>query len=267
VNVNIPYCGAKNTKQVLDLYRPRQSASRTVPLVVYVHGGGWRQGDKKNAVLANYGSGILRSGFAIASVNYRLAPKAIYPSQPSDVSCALTYLRLHSSKYSLDTRRITLMGDSAGGQLVALQALKLQRPKTIASVVDLYGVNDLVAQIESSSKMSRNSRTFLGTADRTVAVAASPLTYANEFDAPPFLLIHGVNDHVVPITESRTFATALRLAGNKVTLTEVKHAGHAFGTASGGKPSVSELSQQIDSFIVSSYNSTSKTQQNLSQTN
>jgi acetyl esterase/lipase len=249
VTRNIPYCGGADPRQVLDLYVPRQETTKPWPLVVYIHGGGWRSGNKHNAVLANYGSGIVQQGFALASINYRFAPKATYPAQSSDLSCALTYLRSQARQDNINAGRIVLMGDSAGGQLAALDALKLENRQTIAGVVDLYGVNDLVAQLQRP-KTDQNALAYLGSRDLALAKEASPVSYASG-QAPPFLIIHGINDGIVNIQQSRDLAVALRAAGARVELIEVRHAGHAFGTASGGRPSIAELSSRIDQFITS----------------
>jgi acetyl esterase/lipase len=250
VTKNISYCDGSDPRQVLDLYAPKKQETKPWPLVVYIHGGGWRSGDKRNAVLANYGSGIVQHGFALASINYRLAPKDTYPSQSNDLSCALQYLRLHAKENHIDAKRVVLMGDSAGGQLAALDALKFESSQTIAGVIVLYGVTDLEGQLQRSPNPDRNAAAFLGSRSLALAKVASPVSYVGP-NAPPFLIIHGVNDATVKIEQSRKLAAALWSAGNRAEFIEVHHAGHAFGSASGGTPNMTELNNRIDQFIVS----------------
>jgi acetyl esterase/lipase len=139
------------------------------------------------------------------------------------------------------------MGDSAGGQLAALDALKLESNQTIAGVIDLYGVSDLVSQLQRTPRADKNAAAYLGSRDAALAQSASPVSYVSP-NAPPFLIIHGVNDATVKIDQSRKLANALWTAGDRAELIEVRHAGHAFGSASGGSPGMGELNDRIGHF-------------------
>ena len=120
VDSDIPYCAGQD-KQKFDLYTPINSLLNThttpYPLVIYIHGGGWHKGDKRNSLLDYYGSSLTAAGFAVASVNYRLAPKYHYPTQNNDVACAIDTIAKLASSYDIDTNNVILFGDSAGGLL------------------------------------------------------------------------------------------------------------------------------------------------------
>jgi acetyl esterase/lipase len=247
---NIPYCNSSDPNQVLDIYEPKTESPSIRPLVVYVHGGGWRHGDKSNSVLANYGPVILEHGNVLASLNYRLSTKVKAPSQSQDITCALTYLRARSGSLKINPHRIILMGDSAGGQLVSLEALKYESHATIAGVVDLYGVTNIAIQIKAGHLAGRNAVLYLGSTDAAVIAGSNPVNFVTP-DAPPFLLIHGRSDSIVSINQSRQLATSLRSVGVAADLIEVQHAGHAFGTASGGSPSMTELRRRVADFVTS----------------
>ena len=98
----------------LDLYRPEKAA--TPPLIVYVHGGAWRAGSREQMPLG----ALVRAGFAVASVDYRLSPEAPFPANVHDIKAAIRFLRGHASDWKLDARRIAIIGSSAGGHLAAL---------------------------------------------------------------------------------------------------------------------------------------------------
>ena len=91
-----------------------------MPLVVFIHGGGWEHGDKAGDSLNPNNLQLLWDGYAMASVNYRLAPGAIWPAQIEDCKAAIRWLRVHADQYGYDASRIAVMGESAGGQLVAM---------------------------------------------------------------------------------------------------------------------------------------------------
>jgi acetyl esterase/lipase len=115
---DVTYCNS----QKLDLYIPRDAGMHPLPLAIYVHGGGMTSGDKSDlspVILDTLAAG----GFAVASVDYRLAPQFRYPAQIEDVDCAIRYLRTKAVLYGLNGQEIFAFGTSVGGQLVALAAL------------------------------------------------------------------------------------------------------------------------------------------------
>ena len=112
---NVPYVDGGGPEQQLDLYMPTEQ--KNMPLVVFIHGGGWEHGDKAGDSLNPNNLQLLWDGYAMASVNYRLAPAAIWPAQIQDCKAAIRWLRAHAHEYGYDANRIAVMGESAGGQL------------------------------------------------------------------------------------------------------------------------------------------------------
>ncbi len=227
---NIAYCQTSSKQQTLDYYQPKDSGAQPAPLVVYIHGGGWRWGSKQNAMINNYGDVFARRHIAVASLNYRLNPPHPYPDQNDDIACALTYLTAHASDLHFDANKVILMGESAGGELAAFAALHIPykdynyaRP---AGVIDFYGVADFT-KVLNSSRPDLNARRYLGPHYAQNATIASPLTYVTN-QAPPFLLFHGTSDTVVPSDQSQLLHD--RLVAHQVGARYIKvpNTAHAF---------------------------------------
>jgi acetyl esterase/lipase len=222
-------------RQRYDLFLPPDHKSGPRPLVAYIHGGSWRMRNK-SAIRMWY---LLEHGYALASIGYRLSQHAVFPAQRDDVNAALADIAARASSFPVRSQRIALCGLSAGGHLAALAGLGAGRPAAalpkIAGVIDFYGVSDILALAEPSdfprdfgapdSSISR----LLGATmhDRPdLASEASPVRYVSP-EAPPFLLIHGDVDPVVPISQSRLLAERLQQAGATAQLLTVPGAGHA----------------------------------------
>jgi acetyl esterase/lipase len=148
---NVPYVDGGGPQQQLDLYMPTEK--KNMPLVVFVHGGGWEHGDKAGDSLNPNNLQLLWDGYAMASVNYRLAPAAIWPAQIQDCKAAIRWLKAHAHEYGYDANRIAVMGESAGGQLVAMLGTtsgskifdvgeNLDSSSDVTCVVDLFGPAD-----------------------------------------------------------------------------------------------------------------------------
>jgi acetyl esterase/lipase len=147
----LTYCHNGGVAETLDVYEPSPLPSTPVPAVVYVHGGGWVQGDAAltpGSLVGQVAAAIETRGWIVVSINYRLAPRFPWPAQIDDATCAIRFLRAQAASLHIDPRHIGAIGDSAGGQIVSL--LGLGTPHTGAStalqaVADLYGPADLVA--------------------------------------------------------------------------------------------------------------------------
>ncbi|MGC5171885.1 alpha/beta hydrolase fold domain-containing protein [Microbacterium sp. DT81.1] len=203
------------------------------PLIVFVHGGGWRIGSRRMfcPTMADddpFGR-IVAAGFTVASVDYRLSAEANSPAQQDDVAAALAWLAERAHEFGADTSRIVLWGESAGGTLAALVGL---RPDAgVRGVIDWYGPSELVAMGEQLGNVhdpaSREAE-WLGVPagdDAARARAASPALQVHA-DAPPFHLAHGLADSAVPPEQSELLAGALAAAGVPVELELVPGAGH-----------------------------------------
>jgi acetyl esterase/lipase len=234
----------------LDLYLPEKADGPT-PVIVYVHGGAWQAGSKDFPLTLS----LVAHGYAMASINYRLSQKAIFPAQIHDCKAAVRWLRAHAKEYNLDASRIGAWGDSAGGHLVALLGTtggvkefegdegNLDQSSRVQAVCDWFGPVDFVALADKakateSDPVAPFSGTYQVISDllggrlvdnRDKAAKASPITYVTK-DAPPFLIMHGDKDPHVPISQSETFAAALKKAGVDVTFKTMVGAGHDFST-------------------------------------
>ncbi len=230
---DLEYVAGGHERQKLDLYLPEKSTG-PLPVVLWVHGGGWRAGDK----VASPAAFLATKGFAVASMNYRLSQHAVFPAQIHDCKAAVRWLRANSAKYGLDSSRIGAWGSSAGGHLVALLAttngLKdlegtegiLDQPSDVQAVVDWFGPTDLLtvgAKDTRSNLLGGDAQSIPEKARR-----ASPITYVSA-KACPTLIMHGDADKTVPISQSETFARALKAAGADSTMVVVPGAGHGVG--------------------------------------
>jgi acetyl esterase/lipase len=248
VHPDIVYASPGNIAQTLDIYVPTGLAAPP-PLVIYIHGGAWQGGSKDHPMVL----GLTREGFALASINYRLSQVAIWPAQIYDCKAAVRWLRAHASTYGYDGSRIGLVGDSAGGHLVALLGTTANNPKVegnegnvgvssaVQAVVDYYGPSDflgLADQVTPERKANLDNPVthLFGTplwnngpvvAEEQVAKDASPVTYVSASSAP-FFIIQGDHDNVVPPQQSIELNAALQKAGADSTLTIVKGGGHGF---------------------------------------
>ncbi len=238
VDENVSYC-SMNDMEVLDFYYPlAESLDSTdpFPVVLYVHGGGWSKGDKTGLVA--YRKALTSKGIAVATVNYSLAPASVFPTNIQDLKCAVRYLRANAAGYNIDPDHIGAYGGSAGGHLVNLLGTTGDLTdwdtgdypgisSHVAAVVDMYGPTDLTIEFNGNSpdllKSAFGDSSYKDGADQ------SPITYVSS-DDPPFLIIHGEEDDLVPFEQSQVFYDALLAAGVDVTLIPVENAGHAFKT-------------------------------------
>ncbi|MFJ8160313.1 alpha/beta hydrolase fold domain-containing protein [Streptomyces sp. NPDC096136] len=244
---------------LLDVQVP--AADGPVPAVVWIHGGGWIEGDRRYpppTVPAELLHGtVLGAGLALVGIDYRHSLEAPFPAQLHDVKAAVRYVRRHAAELGIDPDRIGVMGESAGGHLAALAGLV--RPDAggagaaleggvgvrgedsgVRAVVSWYPATDLAALLAHPLPMPPApdgvpipdpfASLLGGTPDQwpDLARAASPITYADAGTPPPFLLIHGTADRLLPYSQSETFAAALRDAGGEVTLVPVEDADHIF---------------------------------------
>jgi acetyl esterase/lipase len=246
---------------LLDLYLPdTPPPPGGYPLIVHIHGGAWRVGDKRDRQL-NSPCQMLAEGYAIAAVNYRLSGEAQFPAQIHDVKAAIRWLRGHAAEYRLDPRRVAAWGGSAGGHLAslvgtsvgvsALEDLTLGHPgerSDVQAVVSWFGPTDFLKMDvylrqtgcgtpDHGAPDSPESR-LLGAPISEVPDAvrrANPESWLRP-DCPPFLLQHGTRDHLVPFQHSVRLADRIdEVAGAgraRLTLLEgARHGGPEFETA------------------------------------
>ncbi|MFJ7779194.1 alpha/beta hydrolase fold domain-containing protein [Streptomyces yangpuensis] len=289
-------------------YRPRlldvqvPAGDGPFPAVVWIHGGGWLDGDRRypppTVPAALLHGAVLAAGLALVSIDYRHSLEAPFPAQLHDVKAAIRYVRAFAGDLGIDPGRIGVWGESAGGHLAALAGLvgaaganrtgraegtegaegaesteganvgaaadcaALEGTQGVGSgetgvlaVVDWYGVSDLVAlaahpmpPMPSGVEFPDPYEALLGASvtDRPdLARAASPVTYAEGSNPPPFLLVHGTRDGLVPYSQSEDLAAALKGAGGEVTLQPVEGADHIFL----GSPDITSIVEGSVAFL------------------
>jgi acetyl esterase/lipase len=219
----------------LDLYCPGK-VSGLLPVIVWIHGGGWSKGRKEQCPAVS----LVQDGYAVASIDYRLTGVAPFPAQIEDCKAAVRWLRANAAKYNLDADRIGVWGMSAGGHLAALLGTSggvpelegsgdnMQFSSRVQAVCDVAGPADLPALTNLGPKRVFAIEGLLGgplEKDKAKAIAASPIHYVSK-DDPPFLIVHGEADRVVPVEQSQRFYEELRKAGVNATLKILPHVGH-----------------------------------------
>lgn len=254
VTADIPYCTGHD-KQTFDLYTPINSLLNTYttpyPLVIYIHGGGWQKGDKRNSLLDYYGSSLTAAGFAVVSINYRLAPKHHYPAQNNDVACAINTIAKLANSYNIDVNNTILFGDSAGGLLASDYVLtRKDTPITVRGVISFYGVTDLINQLRYT-KRNPNAYKFLGTRNVDTARSASPLYQPIAKTPPPFLFFHGTRDSVVSIEQAYKFYQRILAHQPSSRFIRVTNAGHGFNSSGHStKPTSDEIRRTLTLFAL-----------------
>jgi acetyl esterase/lipase len=214
---------------LLDLHVPDE-ARLPVPVVIWIHGGGWRSGDRRYlpSTLApgSVFTALTGAGLACATVDYRLSREAGWPAQRDDVAAAIGFLRARAGEYGLDMTRLGTWGESAGGQLALLAALT---SPGVRAVVAWYPLTDF-SLLPAAAFGEEPDRRALG---RRLAnypdllTEASPVTHVTSA-APPALLVHGDQDQLLPAVHSERYHEALTAAGVESACRIVPGAGHCF---------------------------------------
>jgi acetyl esterase/lipase len=234
----------ESKKLLLDLYLPEQKSSELQPLLIYIHGGGWREFNKELCP----GKMVAQKGWAIACLNYRYSTEAIFPAQIHDSKAAIRWLRANATKYNFDPNKFGAWGASAGGHLSALLGTSggvaslegklgnLNYSSTVQAVCNWYGPTDFTrvkpAFTEPISpevlEKYRDRPWYLYTVVTTLllggavannqklAQAANPITYIDRND-PPFMIVHGDLDEIVPVSQSELLVSALQSKNVPVT--------------------------------------------------
>ena len=237
---NIAYAPDASHLHRLDLYRRVGVAGPVAaPVLLYFHGGAWVMGDKREQGIPMLGH-LAERGFVCVTANYALSPKAKWPRHVLDCKLALAWVKRHVAEYGGDPSLVFLSGGSAGGHLAALVALTANDPvwqpgfeeedTSVAACIPLYGVYDFVdpERIGNANLTPILEHRVFGQADAEAFAAASPISRVSE-SAPPFLVVHGRNDVLVPVLSARAFVAALRARSSQpVTYVELPLTQHAF---------------------------------------
>jgi acetyl esterase/lipase len=258
---NIPYAQVAGRTLALDLHLPANA--RQAPLVVFLHGGAWRAGDK-----SEYPKFLVQRGYAVASVDFRSSSDARFPAQVHDIKAAIRFLRAQAKQYGYRADRIAVAGSSSGAHLAALVATTngiaelegnegehAKESSAVQAVVSWFGASNLSTILAQSTPFGLNVREpalkllLGGTPEEVPSLArlASPITHVDAKD-PPALLLHGDQDRQMPVNQTLELEAGYRRAGVPVELVIVDGAGHGgdvFYTGDPGERVIAFLGRTI----------------------
>ena len=247
LKADLPYAGNDNPWQAVDLFLPKHRATdKPLPVVVYIHGGGWSGGNRRGGGLA---AGAAASGnYAGVSVGYRLSSEAKWPAQIHDCKAAIRWIRGHAKEYNLDADHIGVTGTSAGGHLVSLLGLtegvkELEGnigeftglSSKVTCVVNVCGPQDMASPLMQGDAALKDDPAVAGLLGGSLAEkaaeakACSPLTYVHA-GAPPFMTVHGTKDMRVNFNNATRLHEALTKVGSPTILVPVTDGGHGFNS-------------------------------------
>lgn len=244
---DMQYVPDGDAAQSLDIYYPEQPSEKPLPLLVWIHGGGWQGGSKSQMPYMS----LLAKGYVAASIEYRFSQKAKFPAQIQDCQAAIRWLRANAKKYSIDPARVGVGGGSAGGHLAALvgtsggkKAFPMiggneDQSDRVQCVCDIFGPTDFWTVVKQAEEDKNVKNIFKFNAgdpysnlidaklgiDKEKCDAVSPAHYVSK-DNPPFLILHGDRDPLVPFAQSVELADLLSKAGVEVTLQRLPGASH-----------------------------------------
>lgn len=249
---DLDYAGTGNPRQKLDLYLPEtREGDAPLPVVVFIHGGGWRNGDK-NGGGAKVAPFVATGKFAGASIGYRLTDEAQWPAQIHDCKAAIRWIKAHAKEHGLDPGRIAVWGTSAGGHLVAMLGVSdgvadlegaigphTDQNAKVKCVLNFFGPAELLTMRGSHDEPNSPESKLLGGPVREnpdKAKSASPVEHVTADDAPS-LIVHGTEDPAVPYSQSVVLEKKLEAAGVSAIFLTVEGGGHGKGFG----PTVNEV--------------------------
>lgn len=241
VSKNIVYAITEKDTLLLDVYW-HDSVAESEPLVIWIHGGGWRKGSKNNPREAIK---LLEHGYAVASINYRLSHQAKFPAQIKDCRAAIRWLKAHAKEFNADSSRVGVWGASAGGHLSALLGTSWHRKewetignfKDISSkvhaVCDYYGPTDFLRMDDRPGKWVHNDPDspeglLIGgpiQENKEKVAQANPISHIHP-ETPPFLILHGKEDKLVIWEQSQMLHDALQAQGQSSQFILLEGLGH-----------------------------------------
>ncbi|SON61226.1 Lipase 2 [Mycobacterium simulans] len=262
-------CGSRNH---LDIWRrPDLARGGRAPVLLQVPGGAWMVGNKRGQAHPLM-SHLAELGWVCVAINYRLSPRSTWPDHIVDVKRAIAWTKEHIAEYGGDPDWIAITGGSAGGHLSSLAALTPNDPRfqpgfedpdtRVQAAVPFYGVYDFTRNDESmhpllvpvvAKRVFKLSRTEIDEPFRI----ASPITHISE-DAPPFFVLHGRNDSLIPVEQARCFTARLReVSRQPVVYAELPCAQHGFDIF--GSARAAHAAVAVEQFLAETYASRSST--------
>jgi acetyl esterase/lipase len=228
-----------NGKWTLDLMLPKDRDDKLLPVIVFIHGGGWRNGDKSSGVFREYPLEYASRGYVCASINYRLVDEGMILDCIADCKCAVRWLRAHAEEFSIDVNNFGAYGNSAGAHLVAMLGLSSAQDelegdgphREYSSAVQAVCCSATPTNFRLWGEEVRNGggrdAALFGTQDveQTMGLA-SPVTYVTS-SSPPFLMMHGTADTTVPVQQSDDLRALFQEKNSQdVTYLRIDGAGH-----------------------------------------
>jgi acetyl esterase/lipase len=223
----------------LDLYLPAKPKGSG--LVVWIHGGGWRNGTKEKCFI----TWLPEHGYAVASISYRLSSVAKFPAQLHDCKGAVRWLRTNAPKYGYDPKKIFVAGASAGGHLTALMATtsghkllegstsgNLDQSSSVLAAIDYYGATDFILRSKTQPSRANEKGSVVydllggGAHEKIEAAKLASACYHISKDDVPLLVFHGTNDKTVLIDQSQAIEAKYKRAGLSIRFHAIQGAGH-----------------------------------------
>ena len=231
----------------LDLYLPKnRKPGEKSPAVLLIHGGGWKEGDKRQAREIEFGTTLAENGYVSASVNYALRSAGKFPINLQDCKNGIRYLRAHAEELGIDPNRIAVMGGSAGGHLSLMVAYTGDDPALapsqpypgisdqVSCVIDFYGITDIESRKKTDSEGKPTGPKGVESEVQSIFGStpaewkkASPVGHLRK-DLPPTLILHGKKDTTVDRDQSQLLAEELKKVGAEYELVWLNQAGHSF---------------------------------------
>lgn len=263
-DTNIPY-GEHGARNHLDIWRrPDLDRGGKAPVLLQVPGGAWMVGSKRQQAYPLM-SHLAELGWVCVAINYRLSPRSTWPDQIVDVKRALAWTKEHIAEYGGDPDWVAITGGSAGGHLSSLAAVTQNDPRfqpgfedadtSVRAAVPFYGLYDFNREEAVHPLMAPMLGKYvfkMGRRDIAEAFReASPINHVSA-DAPPFFVLHGTNDSLIPVEQGRAFSARLReVSQQPVVYAELPYAQHAFdifGSARAGHAAIA-----VEQFLAEIY--------------
>jgi acetyl esterase/lipase len=227
---DMPY--GTNPQQKMDVFLPAGRSTEKTPLLVYIHGGAWIDGDKSEFLQFKPLVEQAFPDYAFISINYRLfdftTKQNKFPTQEEDVAAALAFIETKLSEWKISSK-LVLSGASAGGHLALLHGFK-NRKSEIKGLVVFFPPTDLPSLYGFNNLTTLGLTEILGGTPQTASVAyqnSSPVKFVSQ-DDPPTIFFHGETDQVVPISQSEKLETALKNNQIRHQFIRVPNQGHGF---------------------------------------
>ena len=233
---DVAYAGDGHPRHRLSLLLPKKpTVPEPLPMIVYIHGGGYRSGHHRDGVRVLMDL-VATGRYAGASIGYRLTDEVVWPAPYEDCRQALGWIRAHAGDLGIDARRIVAYGHSAGGHMALMLAVDEVGPNRLAGAIDFFGPTDLLAiqsqmppdgVIEHDAPDSPESQLVGGPVQEhpVLARSASPIEFVDAED-PPLLVVHGDRDRLVPFGQSASLVSAIEAVGGSVVLLRIAGGGH-----------------------------------------